>query len=67
MNDKNTYHQRNRERLLEQAKQYYKNNKKRLKEQKASMENCLGKKKIKKENNEKITQRLKEYQKAKQS
>ena len=28
-----TYYRRNRERLLEQAKQYYENNKERLKEQ----------------------------------
>ena len=33
MSDKTTYYQRNRERILNRAKEYYENNKKRLREQ----------------------------------
>ena len=60
MNNNNTYHQRNKERLLEhtinrydhedykeQTKEYYENNKKRLQEQaRINVENYLMKKRI---------------------
>ena len=51
-----TYHQRNRDLILNKAKDYYKNNKERLKEQARdeASEAFLKKKKIKKENTGRI-------------
>ena len=70
---KTTYYQRNREVILNRAKDYYKNNKKLLREreQKINIENYLKKKNIKRENgknryhnmSEEKKQKLEEYQK----
>ena len=43
---KTTYYQRNREVILNTAKDYYENNKEKEKEQKINIENYLKKKKI---------------------
>ena len=48
-----TYYQRNREKILNRAKDYYENDKERLREQ-ASIETYLKKIRIKKENTEKV-------------
>ena len=68
-----TYYQRNRHVILNRAKDYYKNDKERLREQaEINTETYLKKKKIKRQNMEKTDsaiclkkkkQRLKEYQK----
>ena len=66
-----TYYQRNREVILNRAKDYYENNKKLLREreQKINTENYLTRKKISKECLDiitclkKIKKKLKEYQK----
>ena len=53
--DNTTYYQRNREKILNKAKYYYKNNNERLREHaKKKYRNLLKKKKLKKENMEKI-------------
>ena len=51
--DNTTYYQRNKEKILNRAKDYYENDKERLREQ-ASIETYLKKIRIKKENTEKV-------------
>ena len=52
--DDTTYYQRNREIILNKAKEYYKNNNERLKEQARNTETYLKKIRIKRKNMEKI-------------
>ena len=52
--DNTTYYQRNREIMLNRAKDYYENDKERLKEQEINIETYLKKIKRKRENMEKI-------------
>ena len=54
MSDKTTYYQKNKEKLLNWAKEFYENNKERLREQveRTSRENYLMKKKSWRENME---------------
>ena len=52
--DNTTYYQRNREKILNKAKDYYKNDKERLGEQAINIETYLKKIKRKRENMEKI-------------
>ena len=52
--DNTTYYQRNREIMLNRAKDYYENDKERLREQEINIETYLKKIKRKRENMEKI-------------
>ena len=53
--DNTTYYQRNKEKILNKAKDYYKNNNERLRQQaRISLETYLKKIRIKRENTEKI-------------
>ena len=52
--DNTTYYQRNREIMLNRAKDYYENDKERLREQEINIETYLKKIKRKRENTEKI-------------
>ena len=52
--DNTTYYQRNRDVALNKAKEYYKNNNERLKEQARNTETYLKKIRIKRKNMEKI-------------
>ena len=51
---KKAYYKKNREVILNKAKNYYENNKEKLREQAKNIETYLKKKKIEKENTEKI-------------
>ena len=56
--DNTTYYQRNGEIMLNRAKDYYENNKERLREQARNIETYLKKIKKKRENMEKIGTRI---------